>query len=121
MDTKTITGVGIGALLLGGVAFASRDRRMPVKKLVVGDSSRFVRLRFIDQMRAAGTIAGRAKSRNDFLRAKMHLERAYENLLLMRAFEGERPDHDRYFDEWDDAVTRLEHERTERGMRPLPI
>lgn len=121
MDTKTITGVGVGALLLGGAALMSRSRPSVGQREVVSADGGFLRSRFFDLMRSAGRDSARAKSRADFVRAKMRLALAYENLFLMRAFEGDAPDHSDLFEEWERASAELEKTRNQRGMRPLPI
>lgn len=120
MDGKTIAGVGVGALLLGGVAIVS-SRGRATSFVARGDASGWARARFNDQMRSAWKAISRGQSRNDLLRAKMHLERANENLVMMRALEDNDSDHGRYFDEWENAVEELSDTLNKRGMRPLPI
>lgn len=120
MDGKTVTGIGLGALLLGGVAIMS-PRGRAASVVAQGDASRWARARFSDQMRSAWKAISRGRSRGNLLRAKMHLERANENLVMMRALEDDDSDHGRYFDEWEDAVEELSNNLNKRGMRPLPI
>lgn len=122
MDGKTIAGVGVGAFLLGGAALVSFRGRTTASSFVDrGGASSWARARFSDQMRSAWKAISRGRSRNDLLRAKMHLERANENLVMMRALEDNDSDHGRYFDEWENAVEELSDTLNKRGMRPLPI